>query len=350
MIDSRIYTSEPMATRALAAEIRNDWGRFLKLLSDSIPALRRPLTELKGISCETHDRTDIWLAASTENAGSDDLPVTVAIEAKFDHLPSDAQLEKEGKHANYVVLLVLDEADAACVTRQNGVMLWRDVISCFDNPRITQDEIDSIPSTKSTARRYLVGLQTEIERFMPESDWQFSVGNGGSGFPGLSFNSDSIIKNRDDTPRQIRGHIAVKNRGLRDSLETHDYEVFLGVEVPFDEANFPNPKTGKCPGWIPALRMLDEQVLRKPANKDMVNFLGLTRHSGQSLPGKLKENKIPLLETYYPGHKYLGQGYTDGWALGVRSHKLKYAEIPKAASYMANLAAQWRACYMPPTG
>ena len=75
---SPIYTTEPMATRALAAEIRHDHSQFVQMLEQRSGT--RPFGTLSDIRCETDKRLDVVMdfvdGGDTHRVG---------IEAKFDH-------------------------------------------------------------------------------------------------------------------------------------------------------------------------------------------------------------------------------------------------------------------------
>lgn len=340
-MNSPIYTSEPAATRALAAEIRHNPQDFLDLISLKIGCT---VKDFQTVACEEAERTDVVVTANDENGDV----IRIGIEAKFDHIVTRDQLERESGVVDFLLLLVKDERDAIDFVKDvSGVLLWGEVLRCFNESRLTEADIRSIQVPRSTTRHMFRQLKDDMSAYMPEDEWDFNVSVGGSGRPTLSFESreqfhDSSAQDEGDN-RRIRGHVAVKGRGTLKNVEEEHYEIFLGIEVPLDAVNFPSPESNIRPGWIDALDTLDCEVLEK--NAERVEDLGLRRRSGKRVSGKYKENKKPLADKYLSGRGYLVQGYTDGWALGVRSRSLSFDELSEAAQTLALMVSQWAACY-----
>lgn len=104
MAASLIFTTEPLATRALAAEIRHDDTRFVAKLADVVDGGR--LGQFTDVRAEYGaQKIDIALHFT-------DPQFVVGVEAKFDHTLTEEQVDRELTVADHLVVLLLEKEHA----------------------------------------------------------------------------------------------------------------------------------------------------------------------------------------------------------------------------------------------
>ena len=97
--------------------------------------------------------------------------------------------------------------------------------------------------------------------------------------------------------RQLVGHIQAEARG---GVQPPELGYFLGISVPADDENFPEPST------------------------------------------ELGARKLPLAERYLPDDlQWLAKGYTDGWGLGIRSQKRELDRAEDLAAPFVRILSEW---------
>lgn len=322
-----IYTTEPMITRALGAEIRNNPVTFTKLLESRAGIEEGTLKNLKSITCEGPSRLDLYL--QYEDAHTQEL-FRVGIEAKFQHEITDDQLMRQRPKVDVLFLLVLDPINATGHQHLvDGVLTWNEVLATFTHSRITQADITSIPTTKLQIEGLLHQLALE-DRF--PTTWTVWYSRGGSGMSSVEFSSPTIPDGR-----QLRGQIQVKHRGsLPSDSQLVRMEYHLGVSVEDTEADFPDPSSAKnAPSWVEDLKILYDVVLHGRLDELMVS----THKPGRD-NGEFGVNRKPLLAKFLTERTWLGQGYRT-WALGPRSTGQPLSELPRLADVAVEVMTEW---------
>ena len=156
---SPIYTTEPMATRALAAEIRHDHVGFMQLLASHADGAS--FGTLTDVRCETDKRLDVVLEFT-----DDDKVRRVGIEAKFDHELTRKQIEKELSNVDTLFVLVSsrEAVPSWLATDYPGVSVvtWGETLATFHESRLTMQDVLSIRGSAAghlelTAQRSPVG-------------------------------------------------------------------------------------------------------------------------------------------------------------------------------------------------
>ena len=317
-----IFTTEPMITRALAAEIRHDPKRLLGRLARDLPD-DVAFLEVERVECESTARLDIVLHL--------DEGQTIGIEAKLDHELSDAQMSKQLRAVDYLFLLVLDKDDAGVYEEHvQGVLTWTEVISCFTAPRLRLDDIEAVPIQKVSVERMLRPLAQSLgEQFGPE--WKVAVGRGGSGMSAITVWSPHLPDSR-----RLRGQIQVVGRGMPTNSEDLEFEFHVGIETRPTTADFPAADTADvAPGWLNHLIVLRDEVIRG----DLARFRLRQGRAGNGRQG-VGNNKLPLVKKFLPDDPWLAQGYFD-WSLGPKSEPATPDELESLASCAHQLFVQW---------
>ena len=113
---------------------------------------------------------------------------------------------------------------------------------------------------------------------------------------------------------------------------------FLGISVPADEENFPEPSEAQtAPGWVVHLKRLYHGVLKGHEGRLLVS-------TSRPNPGRteLGARKLPLAERYLPDDlQWLAKGYTDGWGLGIRSQKRELDRAEDLAAPFGRILSEW---------
>ncbi|OZG61771.1 hypothetical protein BLEM_1308 [Bifidobacterium lemurum] len=327
---SLLFTTEPELIRALAAEIRHQPDRIVALLKERLPSLE--LGDITSVSCE-EKRIDMVLTFRKQEE-----VLKVGIEAKCDHSIDSNQLEREREHVDALILLVLEKRDAEDYLKQvDGVVTWCEAISCFDNSRVTQWDIEKIPATKRSIERVFSDEIVRLQDKMDSVVWKVSHSRYGSGMPHIDFETNERITFENGLERHLRGNIQVRGRGYLGALEDVRLQTFIGIEI-VGEEDFPAPSMGVEPLWIVKLKELDGKILR-PGEKDVYPEFGFRNKVGtrrKSIP-----NMTELVNQYIFDKRYLIKGFQD-WAFGVKSAPYSLSDLKDRASATADILTRWR--------
>lgn len=321
-----IYTSEPLATRALAAEIRHAPEPFVALL-----AQRDGIAGLSGcpaVRCEGLARLDIELRFTHPDSGDE---VSVGIEAKFDHELTREQVTKELRAVDHLVVLVaapefapdwLDGMDRV------SVMTWVEALACFADSRLTMTDIESLSVGKSTIEAAFRALNLSGRLL----GWSVDVKRGGGGMPAILIQSPELPNGR-----KLRGQIQTVGRGLPPAGQPVLLEYGIGISVAATEEEYPDPERAHDePGWIEPLRVLRRDILNEQLDQLLVST-----HPARHGRSELGRRKIPLATTYFGKETWLVKGYTDGWALGIKSIPCPLDDLDELADVTVDIFTRW---------
>lgn len=310
-----IYRTEPMATRALAAEIRHQEdqgdGTVVDLLIERLKITRADLGDLVDIVCEEKDYAKLDVVLVFENGSRQ---TTVGIEAKFDHYLSKTQFEKERRAVNHLALLLIDEDHKPTfVPDEVPVLTWELLLGMLTNSRLTDKDIAAMPPSKAAVDGWLYDAEP-AQHFPP--CWNVEVARNGSGMPAVKIESPPLANGR-----RLLGQVQVTGQGALPSLDRVLFEFFIGISV--EPTEFPVRKSysSRPPEWIKSLRRL-RGTLTDPEFVGMATKKSARGHwSPRS--GKAKTSRVDvkgyLISKHLPKDDWwLGTGYTD-WAIGPYS-------------------------------
>lgn len=326
MTTSPIYTSEIMATRALAAEIRHDHPRFVAYLESA--SGRRPLGTLKDIRCEAdHENVDILLEFETASGES----CRVGIEAKFDHELTREQVDRELSTVEKLFVLLPSAGAAPDWLATDypgvGVILWNETLATFRNSRLTSADISSMSLSKSTVDEVLRGLR--IGDMLP--NWTIRVDRNGNGNPSVVIESPKLPNDR-----ELRGQIQVSGWSTPSQLSEVPFEGFFGIEVCNGDRDFFDPATSRpAPAWAHSLSVLHSEVLRGNEQRYRISRTS-ARHSKKA-PGNYK---LALAGKHLPAVPYLPKGYVD-WALGPKTENFTVEQLPELVEITVEVLGSW---------
>jgi hypothetical protein len=323
--NSPIYTSEPMATRALAAEIRRRPDEILDLVRSR--SGRALLGEPASVRCEAVAGVDVLIEI---DEGGDIR--SIGIEAKFDHELTEQQIAREHAAVDLLVLLVTNTASVppwlAPKYPDVPVITWAEALACFRDSRITVDDVNSIkvPKVVVEARLHELSLTEQLP------GWKIDHRRNGNGNPAVVIQSPVFGSNV-----VLRGQIQVVGRGMPDTLDSVRLEGHIGVAVAELKENYFDPDTSDAaPAWIEHLRTLQREVLAEAGD-----LYGISRRSPGRSSRELGRWKTPLAKKHLREHAYLAKGYTDGWAIGPKTRSVPLAELDELAARTAALFSRW---------
>lgn len=322
---SPIYTSEPMVTRALAAEIRHEPARFLQTLARH--AGGDPYGALRSVRCEAAERIDVLL----ELDRSDGEPFRIGIEAKFDHELTRGQIDRERAVVDKLFVLVssddavprwlLDDYDDV------SVMTWAEALACFTDSRLTAQDVSAIKLSKVRVEAILRGV--DMESRLP--GWSMNHQRNGNGNPSIAIYSPTLPDGR-----IFRGQIQVAGFGTPDTLEDLRFEGFFGIEVTLDDTNYFDPdESNAIPPWIESLRTLLDEVIVGHEGR-----LLISRHAAGAPRRSLGRFKLPLAKAHLGTAAYLAKGYVD-WSLGPKTKNVTVEQLPELADITAEIYERW---------
>jgi hypothetical protein len=313
-----LFTTEPMLTRALAAEIRHDPDALARILIEKIPDLAGTDLRLSDVECEGAERTDIIVTY----AG-----VTVGIEAKVDHEVTDHQLKQEAGVVDRLVLLVDSTLDARGHEDEvAAVLTWSELLDRFTEPRLLISDIKTLPMTKMRVRRTL--RRVGMESFLPQ-DWMVDPGDGDSGAPSIVIHSPVLPDGH-----QLMGQVQRYGRSTPAPGEPVLFEYYVGCVMGENETDLPeNPEDP--PFWIKALIILRDEVLANEATR-----FELRRTSGRNRNSELGRRKMPIVRTFMPDDPWLAHGYI-GSAIGPASVVFGESDLDRMSRQAAELFLAW---------
>jgi hypothetical protein len=344
---SVVYTTETMANRALAAEIRHDPVPFTTLLEETLDLGDGGLGKFVSVRCEGLGDIDILLTFATG-----DRSTIVGIESKFDHELTAAQVDKElralEEHGGGYLVVVLPEVTDAPEFPDLRVLAWADVLGSFRDSRLTQADIDAMPLTKRRVERVLNGV--DLGRHLADPRWLVHVGRNGNGNPSIEFHSPQLASGR-----EIRGQIQVTGQGMPADPDDLRLEYSIGIEIRTagKYKDFPDDGGATAPVWARHLGTLRRTVLTDDRLAELtVSLHPATRRSDdvrKESPNAPRDNKIVIAEKHLNNERWLVKGYTDGdgWALGVKSTPHRLDELEALCATTARILNEWLAVEPP---
>lgn len=291
-----IFTTEPLATRAVAAELRHDpditRALFEEVLSTDLPRL----THVNAESSQ-HENLDIVLFFDQ---------IVIGIEGKIGHFVSEEQISREISTTDHLVMLVKEEDDVPSEfqERVSAVITWERLISEFPDSRITIDDINSVNDNTRIARRILSALSVNT---LPAS-WDSSQSTE-NGFPALKFRSSNLISAPD---RAIIVQLA-KSRG------DDTYNLSMGITV--SDRDFRNVTDRD---WVAPVNSFGKFLERRLNGTDFQ----LSRTPGQGVRGKPSGMKLMQAKEAYLPLRY-AQGYANSH-IGPRISKIEPSRLQEA--------------------
>ena len=294
-MDSRIFTTEPLAMRALAAELRFHADVAESVFSELVQA---DLGRLQSVRCEDGRRGNLDVVLIFANG-------EVGVEGKIGHAVTSEQLHRENATVDYLVVLVKDAADVGSGHGIEGLVIttWKDMLSHFPASRITLADIDAVNDATRIARRSLNGL---VVPPLP-ADWgEVERSSTGSGYPSLVFRSPELPGGR---------NIVVQVEADRGSMPER-FLANVGISVfPADFAEEGDSSTMPEPAWITYVRALGTALEKGAAGTSAA----ISRNAGRGTSGnaavKIQQAKKFGLPLHY------ATGYTDSY-VGVRTGKV----------------------------
>ncbi|OAN38857.1 hypothetical protein [Microbacterium sp. H83] len=318
-----------MVTRALAAEIRHHptaLQDFLEGLSD-----KRPFGLLQRVRCEATARVDVLL----EFEQADGTPLSVGLEAKFDHELTRAQIRKEADAVQQLFVVVRDTDGVPHWLAEDfptvPVISWHDLLKRFPDSRITTDDLDSIRTPKAAVEAHFTRLKPHLDQRL--DGWAIDPRRNGSGNPSIVFGSPPLPDGR-----TLRGQIQVTGRGMPKHAEDLRLESHMGISVVEDESNYFDPKLSPdVPAWIESLRTLQREVLDGHEDR-----LLISRRAPGVSSRDLGQWKKPLAITHLEEDAHLAKGYVD-WAIGPKTAPVPLERLDELAAITVEVFERWHA-------
>lgn len=215
-----------MVTRALAAEIRHAPESFITFLQEHTGL--DGLGELESVRCEGRANVDVELT-SRNRAG-----YSLGIEAKFDHELTPQQISSELEvHGHLVLVLPSIDAVPRWLAEEDRVivMTWSEMLDCFTDCRITDEDIDSIPLSKLAVEILLNKLELQ-DRF--PTDWYVRAKRTDGGLPAILVKSPWLPNGR-----IMVGQLQVSGKSMLATKDDVRLNYSFGVAVDDDDEDFP---------------------------------------------------------------------------------------------------------------
>jgi hypothetical protein len=340
---SVVYTTETMANRAFAAEIRHDPVAFTALLEETLDVSDAGLGKFVSVRCEGIGDIDLLLTFT-----DGDRSTIVGIESKFDHELTREQVDKElqalKEHGGGHLVVVLPEVTDAPEFPDLHVLAWADVLHSFRDSRLTTVDVEAMPLTKRRVERVL--RDTNFNRLLIDPGWKVHLRRNGNGNPSIEFHSSKLASGR-----TIRGQIQVTGQGMPTDPGKLRLEYSLGIEIRTQpvEIDFPDNGGTKPPIWAKHLATLRKEVL----TDDRLTELTVSLHPAprrsdddrKAKPNPPRDNKLDVAEKHLGNERWLVKGYTDGagWALGVKSTPHRLDELDDLCTTTARILNEWLA-------
>ncbi|GAA1380700.1 hypothetical protein [Luteococcus sanguinis] len=304
----QIFTTEPLATRALAAELRYHPKRAQDLAERVVSRPVGNLCEVR-VERDQDEKADVLLRFEQS---------TIGIEAKFDHAITHSQIIRLVGKVDHLILLVVDQEDAAEFSARTDVtvMTWRTLLGGLPDSRITIADVAAMDDRKRRARRALAAVN--IASLMPNDEWDPPHPDqaSGSGMPSFYFGAPLTqsrwITVQVASDRKQGSNLFVINVGV--NVREHD----------FDAAQLAAERE---PEWISLVRVFCAELERAALGA------GLQVSTTAGRGGSDRSNMKVALAKHWklPGHYAVG--YTDSY-VGL---KLNLVEPEALADVVARL-------------
>ncbi|BDV31257.1 PD-(D/E)XK nuclease family protein [Microbacterium terricola] len=330
MTASLIFTTEPLATRALAAEIRHDQALLVEKLAAHVGEDR--LGRFADVRAEYGDqKIDIALIFSGPE-------FVLGIEAKFDHALTEDQVDRELTVADHLVVLLLEREHATewlPHKERVSLMTWEEVLECFPQSRLTLTEVRAARSGKSAVEARLRQLIEPAQQRLG-SDWTIDSRRGGSGMPALNFHSPMI------GDAQLRAVLQVAQRAMPAAGDPVPLRFSVGVSVIADSTSYPRDASA-TPPWVDAVRRLRDDVIG-----DRVEDLHLSRRrpssahvNSETVNGRAHARKLAIVSHHFAdSERWLTTGYID-WIVGPASQRMPLERVELLTDALVEILDRW---------
>lgn len=280
--------TEPLATRALAAEFRAQPDRARELVETVLGLTVGALVE---VACEREvdGKADVFLRFRE---------CRVSIEAKFDHAITPEQLDKLAEHCDHLILLVVDKDDASEVADRPGmrVITWEDLLAQLPDSRLTLPDVLAVDDHKRVARRALRAV--DVEGALSGPGWTWRRSETGRGLPDIYLEAPLA------RGRNVMIQIAP------DLKFTGQFIVNVGVAV-YPRDFLDAKKAAEEPEWVTLVRAFCGQL------EPLLTAAGLavSTTGGRGLTGRAAVKVAQVGHWKLPAHHAVG--YTDSY-LGLK--------------------------------
>lgn len=327
---SLIFTTEPLATRALAAEIRHDPRRFIQ----SVSKLGGPtvLGTVVDVSAEkSAEKIDVAVTFA-------DPTFVLGVEAKFDHELTEDQVRRELSVANHLVVLLLDRSHAPLWLADEPrvtVMTWEEALDCFEGSRLTLGEVRAARSGKAGVEAKLRGLVAVANTRLGDG-WTVDDRRGGAGMPAVNFYSPSI------GDRQLRAVLQVAGRAMPQPGEPIRVRFSVGTRVVADEACYPSD-AANAPYWVAPLHRLRDVVLRGRPEEFRLSTRRPSsgRAKADTANGRAHARKLAIVDRWFdPGDRWLTTGYIN-WIVGPASVSVPLEDVEVLLHSLLSILEGW---------
>ena len=330
MTTSLIFTTEPLATRALAAEIRHNHAHFVEALAAHVGEDR--LGRFADVRAE-YGEQKIDIAVVFTEPG-----FVVGIEAKFDHTLTEDQVDRELTVADHLVVLLLEREHAPEWLRyreRTSLMTWEEALECFPQSRLTLAEVRAARSGKSAVEARLRQL-IEPAQLRLGPDWAIDSRRGGSGMPAVNFYSPML------GDAQLRAVLQVAQRAMPPAGDPVPLRFSVGVSVKADSTSYPRDPAA-TPPWVDAVRRLQKDVIG-----DRVDELHLSRRrpssahvSSKTINGRAHARKLAIVDHHFEDKdRWLTTGYID-WIVGPASQRMPLEHVGRLADALIEILDRW---------
>ncbi len=330
MTTSLIYTTEPLPTRALAAEIRYDHSPFVEKLSTHLAGA--------GLGCFVDVRAEYGVQKVDIALIFNEPDFVLGIEAKFDHTLTEDQVDRELTVADHLVVLLLEREHApewlprkARVT----VMTWEEALDCFPESRLTLAEVRAARSGKSAVEARLRQLIEPAQQRLG-SGWTVDSRRGGSGMPAINFYSPKF------GDAQLRAVLQVAQRAMPPAGEPVPLRFSVGISVKADTTSYPRDPSA-TPTWVNAVQRLRDDVIG-----DRVEQLHLSTRRPSSAHvnpktenGRAHARKLATVDRHFAdSERWLTTGYID-WIVGPASQRMPLERVELLADALVEILDGW---------
>lgn len=256
VLGSSIWTTEPHAARALAAEIRHNPAASAKFFSKLLDA---DVGNLEQVALEKRkSRVDIILAFSK---------LRVGIEAKIGHEITAEQLDRQSESSNRQVLLVVELGDIPSeILSSIARTTWDEILTVFSESRLTTGDIRTLATStafRRSARTTFDRLALEFRSSDTVDGWVYSSKGSNSGYPSLNIEGPAIDLL---DGRCLFGQIELPRTASSTAEQSVAYTATVGLWIERDRDL--DLLKSDAPPWVRAMKVLRDN--RDDLCKDLV--------------------------------------------------------------------------------
>jgi hypothetical protein len=214
-------------------------------------------------------------------------------------------------------------------------MTWEEALACFDDSRLTLEEVRAARSGKATVEARLRGLVAVAQARLGDG-WIVDDHRGGAGMPAINFYSPTT------GDRQLRAVLQVAGRAMPQPGQDVQMRFSVGTSVSADEVDYPSA-VSPAPYWVESVHRLRDDVLHgRPEDFRLTTRRPSRAHANDdTVNGRAHGRKLAIVDRWFRDEdRWLTTGYID-WIVGPASLSVPLADVEELLESLLSILEGW---------